>query len=67
MCEHLSPPGRWAFLAYSLLIGNRADPGLARALSLALGRDGVALAWRKWWVGLCAMHVAWHEAAHTRS
>lgn len=67
MCEHLSPPGRWAFVAYSSLIGNRADPGLARALSLALGRDGVALALRKWWVGLCAMRVAWHEAVHTRS
>ncbi len=62
MCEHLSPPGRWAFVAYSALIGDRADPGLARALSLALRGDGPGLALRKWWVGLRAMHGAWQEA-----
>jgi cellulose synthase/poly-beta-1,6-N-acetylglucosamine synthase-like glycosyltransferase len=62
MCEYLSPFGRWAFVAYSTLIGNRADPGLARALSLALGSDGVALAFHKWRVGLRAMRGAWREA-----
>ena len=62
MCEHLSPPGRWAFIAYSALIGNRADPGLARALSLAIRGDGPELALRKWWVGLRAMRGAWQEA-----
>lgn len=62
MCEYLSPAGRWAFVAYSTLIGNRADPGLARALSLAFGSDGIALALRKWWVGLRALRGAWQEA-----
>ncbi|RFU47916.1 glycosyltransferase family 2 protein [Paraburkholderia sp. DHOC27] len=62
MCEYLSPFGRWAFLAYSTLIGNRADPGLLRALLLAFGSDGMALAFHKWWVGLRAMRGAWQEA-----
>lgn len=62
MCETLTPTGRWAFVAYSTLIGNRADPGFVRALSLACERGGVALALRKWWVGLRAMRGAWQEA-----
>lgn len=62
MCEYLSPIGRWAFVAYSTLIGNRADPGLVRALLLAFGSDGMALAFHKWWVGLRAMRGAWLEA-----
>ncbi|WP_176058031.1 glycosyltransferase [Paraburkholderia sp. BCC1876] len=62
MCETLTPAGRWAFVAYSTLIGNRADPGFVRALSLAFERGGVALALRKWWVGLRAMRGAWQEA-----
>ncbi|MGA7779284.1 MAG: glycosyltransferase family 2 protein [Paraburkholderia sp.] len=62
MCEHLSTSGRWAFVTYSMLIGNRADPGLVRAILLALNGDGFALALRKWWVGLCAMHGAWQAA-----
>ncbi|NYH19516.1 glycosyltransferase family 2 protein [Paraburkholderia bryophila] len=62
MCETLTPSGRWAFVAYSTLIGNRADPGFVRALSLAFERGGVALALRKWWVGLRAMRGAWQEA-----
>jgi GT2 family glycosyltransferase len=62
LCEHLSPSGRWAFVAYSALIGDRADPGLARALSLALRGDGPGLALRKWWVGLRAMRGAWAAA-----
>ncbi len=64
MCEYLSPAGRWAFVAYSTLIGNRADPGLARALSLAFSGDGIALALRKWWLGLRALRGAWQEAGH---
>ncbi|SOE72025.1 Glycosyltransferase, GT2 family [Burkholderia sp. OK233] len=63
MCEYLTPPGRWAFVVYSTLIGNRADPGFLRALSLAFERGGVALALRKWRVGLRAMRGAWQEAA----
>jgi glycosyltransferase involved in cell wall biosynthesis len=63
MCEYLTPPGRWAFLVYSTLIGDRADPGFLRALSLAFERGGVALALRKWRVGLRAMRGAWQEAA----
>jgi len=63
MCEHLSPPGRWAFVVYSTLIGDRADPGFLRALSLAFERGGLALAFRKWRVGLRAMRGAWQEAA----
>ncbi|NPT59024.1 glycosyltransferase family 2 protein [Paraburkholderia elongata] len=63
MCEYLSPPGRWAFVVYSTLIGDRADPGFLRALSLAFERGGVALALRKWRVGLRAMRGAWQEAA----
>ncbi len=62
MCEHLSPPGRWAFVVYATLIGDREDPGFLRALSLAFGRGGVALALRKWRVGLRAMRGAWQEA-----
>jgi glycosyltransferase involved in cell wall biosynthesis len=62
MCEHLPTSGRWAFVTYSMLIGNRADPGLVRAILLALSGDGFALALRKWWVGLCAMHGAWQAA-----
>jgi glycosyltransferase involved in cell wall biosynthesis len=63
MCEYLTPPGRWAFVAYSTLIGDRSDPGFARALLLAFERGGVALAFRKWRVGLRAMRGAWQEAA----
>jgi len=63
MCEYLTPPGRWAFVVYSTLIGDRADPGFLRALSLAFERGGVALALRKWRVGLRAMRGAWQEAA----
>ncbi|WP_454871672.1 glycosyltransferase family 2 protein [Paraburkholderia xenovorans] len=62
MCEYLTPPGRWAFVVYSTLIGDRADPGFLRALSLAFERGGVALALRKWRVGLRAMRGAWQEA-----
>ncbi|MEM5385645.1 glycosyltransferase [Paraburkholderia phymatum] len=62
MCEHLSSIGRWAFVGYVTLIGNRADPGLVRALTLAAGGESITLALRKWWVGLRAMHRAWHEA-----
>jgi glycosyltransferase involved in cell wall biosynthesis len=62
MCEYLSPSGRWAFVAYSTLIGDRADPGFLRALSLAFERGGVTLALRKWRVGLRAMRGAWQEA-----
>ena len=62
MCEYLTPPGRWAFVAYSTLIGDRADPGFLRALSLAFERGGAALAFRKWRVGLRAMRGAWQEA-----
>jgi glycosyltransferase involved in cell wall biosynthesis len=62
MCENLSSIGRWAFVAYVTLIGNRADPGLARALTLAARGESISLALRKWWVGLRAMHRAWHEA-----
>ncbi|CAN7294318.1 glycosyltransferase family 2 protein [Paraburkholderia sp. DD10] len=63
MCEYLTPHGRWAFVVYSTLIGDRADPGFLRALSLAFERGGVALALRKWRVGLRAMRGAWQEAA----
>jgi glycosyltransferase involved in cell wall biosynthesis len=63
MCEYLTPAGRWAFVVYSTLIGDRADPGFLRALSLAFERGGVALALRKWRVGLRAMRGAWQEAA----
>lgn len=62
MCEHLSPTGRLAFVMWSALIGSRADPGLARALSLAVNGGGIALPLRKWWVGLRAMHGAWRVA-----
>ncbi|MCC8391219.1 glycosyltransferase family 2 protein [Paraburkholderia sp. MMS20-SJTR3] len=62
MCEHLSPAGRWAFVVYSTLIGDRADPGFLRALSLGFERGGLALSLRKWRVGLRAMRGAWQEA-----
>ncbi|NML33894.1 glycosyltransferase family 2 protein [Paraburkholderia antibiotica] len=62
MCEHLTPPGRWAFVVYSTLIGDRADPGFLRALSLAFERGGLALSLHKWRVGLRAMRGAWQEA-----
>ncbi|WP_408466894.1 glycosyltransferase family 2 protein [Paraburkholderia fungorum] len=63
MCEYLTPPGRWAFVVYATLIGDRTDPGFLRALSLAFERGGMALALRKWRVGLRAMRGAWREAA----
>ncbi|QQC64908.1 glycosyltransferase family 2 protein [Paraburkholderia ginsengisoli] len=62
MCEYLTPHGRWAFVAYSTLIGDRADPGFLRALSLAFERGGMALALRKWRVGLRALRGAWRAA-----
>lgn len=62
MREHLSLPGRWAFVVYSSLIGNRADPGLARAISLAFSGVAPAIALRKWWIGLRALRGAWQEA-----
>lgn len=62
MCEYLSPAGRFAFVAYSTLIGERSDPGFLRALSFAFERGGLGLAMRKWRVGLRAMRGAWHEA-----
>lgn len=63
MCEHLPAFRRAVFVTYSMLVGTRADPGFARALLLALEGDGPALAMRKWWIGLRAMHGAWQEAA----
>jgi GT2 family glycosyltransferase len=62
MREHLSLPGRWAFVVYSTLIGNRADPGLARAISLTFSGVAPAVALRKWWIGLRALRGAWQEA-----
>jgi glycosyltransferase involved in cell wall biosynthesis len=62
MREHLSLPGRCAFVVYATLIGTRADPGLARALTLAIGGAGPALALRQWWIGIRAMRGAWQEA-----
>jgi glycosyltransferase involved in cell wall biosynthesis len=62
MREHLSGPGRWAFVVYSTLIGNRADPGLARAITLAFSGVAPEIALRQWWIGLCAMRGAWQEA-----
>ncbi|SEA82838.1 Glycosyltransferase, GT2 family [Paraburkholderia sartisoli] len=62
MCEHLPPLGRGMFVVYASLIGNRADPGLARALSLVLAGESLTVALRKWWVGLRAMRGAWREA-----
>ena len=62
MRDHLSLPGRCAFVVYATLIGTRADPGLARALTLSIGSAGPALALRKWWIGIRAMRGAWQEA-----
>ena len=62
MRDHLSLPGRCAFVVYATLIGTRADPGLARALTLAIGGAGPALALRKWWIGIRALRGAWQEA-----
>ncbi|KFX62006.1 glycosyltransferase family 2 protein [Paraburkholderia fungorum] len=62
MCEYLTPPGRWAFVVYSTLIGERADPGFLRALSQVFEVGGMALALRKWRVGLRAMRGAWRAA-----
>ena len=62
MREHLSLPGRCAFVVYATLIGTRADPGLARALMLSIGGAGATLALRKWWLGIRAMRGAWQEA-----
>jgi hypothetical protein len=54
--------GRYAFMAYAVLVGNRADPGFVRALTMGFASDGLALAFRKWWVGLRATRGAWQEA-----
>ncbi|WP_345813817.1 glycosyltransferase [Paraburkholderia sp. PREW-6R] len=62
LCEYLTPAGRLAFILYSTLIGDRANPGFVRALSLAFEKGGLALALRKWRVGLRAMRGAWQEA-----
>jgi glycosyltransferase involved in cell wall biosynthesis len=62
MRDHLSLPGRCAFVVYATLIGTRADPGLARALTLSISGAGPALALRKWWIGIRAMRGAWQEA-----
>ncbi|MFL9882017.1 glycosyltransferase family A protein [Paraburkholderia agricolaris] len=62
MCEYLTPPGRWAFVVYSTLIGEHADPGFLRALSQGFEHGGMALALRKWRVGLRAMRGAWRAA-----
>ncbi len=63
MRESLTPAGRRAFVAYSVLIGERADPGLLRALLHGFGPGGVARALRKWQLSLHAMRAAWQEAA----
>lgn len=60
MREHLTPGGRIAFLAFSTLIGTRADPGLGRALSLA-GQLGPMRAMEQWWIGMRALRSAWQE------
>lgn len=64
LCEHLAPAGKRAFVVYASLIGNRADPGLVRAVLLALAGENLTMALRKWWVGLRAMRAAWQEAMH---
>jgi len=64
MCEHLPPLGRWAFVIYASLIGNRADPGIVRALMLAARGESFGVLARKWWVGVQAMQAAWRKAAH---
>jgi glycosyltransferase involved in cell wall biosynthesis len=63
MCEYLTPAGRRAFAAYSALIGERAEPGLLRALLQVFAPGGVALALRKWRLSSHAMRAAWQEAA----
>jgi glycosyltransferase involved in cell wall biosynthesis len=67
MLEHLSPLGRLAFPVYGVLLGNRADPGLVRALMLALGPEGFGLAFKKWLLGVRAMRSAWVDAARHAS
>jgi glycosyltransferase involved in cell wall biosynthesis len=63
MCGYLTPAGRRAFAAYCALIGDRAAPGLLRALWQGCASGGIALALRKWQLGLHATHDAWQEAA----
>jgi glycosyltransferase involved in cell wall biosynthesis len=63
LCEYLTPAGRRAFVAYSALIGERTEPGLLRALLQIFARGGVALALRKWQLGLHSMRAASQEAA----
>ncbi|SDQ49685.1 Glycosyltransferase like family 2 [Paraburkholderia fungorum] len=63
MCEYLTPAGRRAFAAYCALIGERAEPGLLRALLQVFAPGGVALALRKWHLSLHAMRAAKQEAA----
>jgi glycosyltransferase involved in cell wall biosynthesis len=61
MFEYLSPLRRLAFLLYSLFIGNRADPGVVRAMVLAAGRDGWRVALKKWLLGVRATRLALNE------
>jgi cellulose synthase/poly-beta-1,6-N-acetylglucosamine synthase-like glycosyltransferase len=63
MCENLPPLRRMAFVGYSTLIGNRADPGLMRAVMLGIKGEGFKVPFRKAAIGMRAMHSAWTEAA----
>ena len=52
LLEHLNGFSRPAFLAWALLVGTRAEPGLAQLLRLALRADAHAYArWRATWEG----------------
>jgi GT2 family glycosyltransferase len=66
LCEHLSPAGRLAFMAYSLAIGNRADPGVLRATLLALSGAGWREPFLKVRIGARAMRAAWRTPDRRR-
>ena len=66
LCEHLSPMGRLAFVAYSLGIGTRADPGVVRGVLLALQGEGWREPFLKVRIGARAMRAAWSTPERRR-
>ncbi|RKP45322.1 glycosyltransferase family 2 protein [Pararobbsia silviterrae] len=66
MREHLSGPGRIAFVAFCSLVGTRADPGLARAALLALQGQGWTQSFYKVWISARATWAVFGEADRGR-
>lgn len=64
--EHLSAPGRIAFVAFLSLVGTRADPGLTRAALLAMQGQGWGQSFYKAWISARATWAVFRDADRRR-